>query len=282
MVLTGATGLKTFDQNMDSVIPNEQTLLQIQVPNPQNLAWDLVLNQEINRLAHGENLQRRLEEITAHLGHFDRVFVLGCGRSGTWLLMQLLSTLKDQDIVPQELPVEAFGLFATRTSRLLIKRHFLSYKTIQRIPPDVRIIYIVRHPYDVLTSHNPVTKRDYHIQPERWMEEIKALSLLMASGREHLKVVRYEDLVSNPVHMQAELAAFLGAEIAMSPEEISPSLKLGESTQIAMHGVRKIDTNSVGKYHRDPRKLEYLRSIRGQLGETLLWISATFDYDIGI
>ena len=114
------------------------------------------------------------------------------------------------------------------------------------------------------------------------MEEIKALSLLMASGREHVKVIRYEDLVSDPIRMQAELAVFLGAETVMSPEEISPSLKLGESTQIAMHGVRKIDTNSVGKYHRDPRKMEYLRSIREQLGETLLWISATFDYGIGI
>jgi hypothetical protein len=282
MVLTGVPRLKTFDQNMDSVIPNEETLLQIQVPNPQNLEWDLVFNQEIKRLSQGNNLQRRLEEITARLGQFDRVFVLGCGRSGTWLLMQLLSTLKDQDIVPKELPVEAFGLFATRTSRLLIKRHYLSYRSISRIPRDIRIIYIVRHPYDVLTSHNPITKRDYHIQPERWVEEMKALSLLMTSEREQHKIVRYEDLVSNPIRIQAELAAFLGAEIAMSPEEIAPSLRLDASTRIAMHGVRKIDTNSLGKYRGDPRKLEYLRSIRGELGETLSWVSSRFDYDIGI
>ena len=44
----------------------------------------------------------------------------------------------------------------------------------------------------------------------------------------------------------------------------------------------KIDTNSLGKYRRDPRKLEYLRSIRGELGETLSWVSSRFDYDIGI
>ena len=118
----------------------------------------MLFQHEIIRLAQDDNLEKRLAEITKLVGLFDRVFVIGCGRSGTWLLMQLLSTLKDQDIVPQELPVEAFGLFATRTSRLLIMRHFLAYQTIQRIPPEVRIIYIVRHPYDVLTSHNPLTK----------------------------------------------------------------------------------------------------------------------------
>jgi hypothetical protein len=103
------------------------TLLQIRLHNPENLAQrDLVLK-ELQWLSIGNNLQQRMEEMSSRNGSFDRVFVLGCGRSGTWLLMQLLSTLADQDIVPKELPVQAFGIFATRTSRLLIKRHFDSH-----------------------------------------------------------------------------------------------------------------------------------------------------------
>jgi hypothetical protein len=102
------------------------------------------------------------------------------------------------------------------------------------------------------------------------------------SGRGHLKIVRYEDLVSEPSRMQAELAAFLGAEIALAPNEVPPSLALDERTRIAMHGVRAIDMESVGKHRRDPAKLEYLRSIRGSLGDMLPWVSARFGYNITI
>ena len=49
-----------------------------------------------------------------------------------------------------------------------------------------------------------------------------------------------------------------------------------------MHGLRKIDARSVGKYKQDPEKVTYLQKIRPLLGETLDWVAATFGYETEI
>ena len=84
----------------------------------------------------------------------NRVYVMGCGRSGTWLLLALLSSLEDVCIIPKELGVEYFGVFSTKCSTLIIKRSFDAFLKVRGIPKDIEITYIIRHPFDVLTSQN--------------------------------------------------------------------------------------------------------------------------------
>jgi hypothetical protein len=47
-----------------------------------------------------------------------------------------------------------------------------------------------------------------------------------------------------------------------------------------MHGIRKIDVNSVNRHRDDPAKLDYLRRIRPRLGRLLQWVSESYNYDI--
>ena len=79
-----------------------------------------LINQELSALKNPAMLKSRLAKIDeAH--DFRRIYVMGCGRSGTWLLAGLFSTYADLEIVLRELSVEHFGLYATKKKVLLLK-----------------------------------------------------------------------------------------------------------------------------------------------------------------
>jgi hypothetical protein len=109
-------------------------------------------------------LQQRLAEID-NRKPLRRIYVMGCGLPVGGC--QVMTTFFDVDVVPRKLPVEYFGLLMTGYSVLVIKRDSDAYQWVQQMPANIEIVYIVRHPYDVLTSHLPRSGRTYHILPER-------------------------------------------------------------------------------------------------------------------
>lgn len=237
------------------------------------------LAEELSRLQEPDALIKRLTEID-QIKAFRRILVMGCGRSGTWLLTQIMSTFLDADVVCKELACEYFGLLTTSCSVLVLKRDHLAYQRIEKIPECIEIAYIIRHPFDVLTSHLPKSRRPYHILPDRWLGEMGALRHLTDSDRKLTKVVRYEDLVSRPVDAQEELGSFFSLRIGVPAEQLyTVSNNSAESTA---HRLRKIDSASIGKYRRDPEKIDYLRTIRPQLWQALEWVGQTYNYDLSL
>jgi hypothetical protein len=205
---------------------------------------------------------------------------MGCGRSGTWVLTHVMGTLAGADVVRQELDVAHFGLIVTRETALVIKRNAAAYKTIRTVPETIEIACIVRHPFDVLTSHLPGTGRLYHISPDRWLGEMDALRHLTDSRGMNAKIIRYEDLATDPVAGQSELAGFFRLGIGLPITElrtVSNNPSEGPS-----HRDRRLDPHSIHKHRRDAAKLKYLAEIRPALGETLDWVGATFGYDLSI
>lgn len=225
------------------------------------------------------NLTKRLQEFNAQK-KTNRIFVMGCGRSGTWLLTSIFSTFQSISIYPDEVHFALFGAAQCKTENLLLKRNERSYELVENIVEEIGIAYIVRHPFDVLTSRNPTTNRKYHIQPWRWLGEMEALRYLIDTQRPNTKILRYEDLVSNPDEQQAEIGAFFNLRIGASTAEIGITFNASPAAQSAMHGVRQIDSSSVGKYKQDPEKLAYIKSILPRLGRNLHWLAETFDYDV--
>ncbi|MFO1120819.1 MAG: hypothetical protein U1F47_00620 [Hyphomicrobiales bacterium] len=84
-----------------------------------------------------------------------RICVMGCGRSGTWLLTAVLSSFAGFDFGPEEVPLEYFGPVTTDRPVLVLRRDAMAHQRVEQIPDDIQIVFIVRHPFDVLTSHNP-------------------------------------------------------------------------------------------------------------------------------
>lgn len=209
-----------------------------------------------------------------------RIYVMGCGRSGTWLLTALFATFRGVEIFPDETTVETFASHVASEPVLVLKRDSTSYQTVESIPHDIAIAWIVRHPFDVLTSHNPTTGHKFHIQPHRWLGEMLALQYLMATARPNTTIVRYEDLVTRPAAIQSQIAAAYGLETEAGVDQIAMRYRPSDAADRAMHGLRPIDRDSLEKFRRDPEKLAYLRSILPRLGGTLQWVAETFGYDV--
>jgi hypothetical protein len=254
----------------------------IDLPNIANRPRNLVYRDELLRLKDPRQLARRLVEID-QIARFGRLYVMGCGRSGTWLLFAVLSTFTDIEIVPMELSIEHFGVFYTNHAFLGLKRDSTAYQLVENIPESISILYIIRHPFDVLTSHNPVVaERLYYMTPHRWLGEMLALQYIIDTRRPNTKIIRYEDLAHDPAQVQSEIGALYSLDVQHSIDHVDFTFKGPPEAIAAMHGLRKIDTKSVGKYRNDPEKIAYLRRLRPRLGRLLDWTAETFGYDVDL
>src|SRR5688572_3229556 len=113
-----------------------------------------------------------------------KLFIAGCGRSGTSLIRDLMNCFENTVVLMEQPYGEAnftfFNDSASAGENQVIKRSGDSWKTLASLPEDVELIYCVRHPFDTLTSAHPLTRdlRQFHITEERWMSEYKALQAL--------------------------------------------------------------------------------------------------------
>ncbi|MBS0251061.1 MAG: hypothetical protein JSR78_08350 [Proteobacteria bacterium] len=240
-----------------------------------------VKKRDVAAFADADALESRLERIDAHRP-IDRIFVMGCGRSGTWLLTGLMSTFKDTCVVAKEVPVELFAQLTTTGHTLVLKRNNISFERLSQIPVRIKIAYAIRHPFDVLTSHNPTSAHVYHIDVSRWLGEMSALRSAIEDGRRNFCIIRYEDLVTDAAGAQKKLADELGLEVGTPASELAAVFKPSGRAESAMHGLRGIDTRSLNKYKNDVGRIAYLKSIRPQLGETLDWVAERFGYDTAL
>ena len=211
-----------------------------------------------------------------------RIFVMGCGRSGTWLLTSLFSTMSDTQVVPIETTPFHFGLYTTNAKNLVMKRDNLSYLDIDKIPDCIGIAYIVRHPFDVLTSFNPNSEKKYHIDIDRWHGEMEAFRHLVDTKRPNAFIVRYEDLVMNASDIQIKIAQYFGLQIHSSVDNIVSTFCASPEAVLAMHGLREIDLASLYKFRKSIDRIRFLRKIRPRLGPILEWVSIKYNYDLEI
>jgi hypothetical protein len=253
----------------------------VKLHTKQNKPLQQVYEDEVLRLTQPALLKKRLHQID-QIRPFRRLYIMGCGRSGTWLLTAVMSTFDSLDVVAKELTFEYFGLLVTNQSMLVMKRDLYAYKRVELIPESVEIAYIVRHPFDVLTSYNPTVQRQYYITPDRWLGEMLALQYLVDTKRPNTKIIRYEDLVTQPAKVQADLADFFHLTISRSVDHVDSTFNASPEAIAAMHGLRKIDTSSINKYQTDGAKLDYLKQVRARLGRLLQWVGETYQYDIGL
>jgi hypothetical protein len=199
---------------------------------------------DVASFAADDALETRLDQID-RTRPIDRIFVMGCGRSGTWLLTGIMSTFDDTCVVAKEVPVELFAQLTTTGRTLVLKRNNVSYERFSQIPPRIKVAYAIRHPYDVLTSHNPTSAHTYHIDPKRWLGEMAALRGVIESGRKNVCIVRYEDMVTDADGVQKKLGDELGLTARTSVKDLATVFNPSGKAKSAMHGLRGIDTRSL-------------------------------------
>jgi hypothetical protein len=210
----------------------------------------------------------------------NRVFVMGCGRSGTWLLTGVMNTYQATKVLPYEVDIAYFGLVDCDEDTLVLKRAKRSYEKIESIPLSVAILYIVRHPYDVLTSHNPKSDSVYYIEPGRWLGEMMSLRWLIESKRPKTKIIRYEDLVTLPNETQLEIGEALNLQVERPAIDYCSVFNPAPQDELSMHGLRPPDISSIDRWRKDIDAMNYLSSIQLRLSDCLPWVATTFGYDV--
>jgi hypothetical protein len=147
------------------------------------------------------------------------VLLGGCARSGTTLLLSILSSHEDIFACPRE--YGAFGPLEKRDGILHLARVDRLYRCIlfNRVPAtakrwcektpinirrvsqidryfkgNFRLIQIIRDGRDVILSRHPLNASEYWVSPERWVNDV---SIGMEfSDHPNVYTVRYEDLIN--------------------------------------------------------------------------------------
>lgn len=195
-------------------------------------------------------------------GGVTRLHVVGCHRSGTTLITELIDygfaidgRADHEQALWEPVPARE-GIFLTKKppDTIRIRRAFL-------LDPDLFVVAMIRDPRGVITSRHPSFPDVYFSSFWRWEQYARAIEALQ--GHPRCEVVRYEDLVADPDAVQDRLAsafAFLrpGGRFSRFPHGAA----VHENAGISMRGIRAIDRGSLDRWRTElPRvKGEWLRN----------------------
>jgi len=198
-----------------------------------------------------------------------KIFITGCAKSGTTLLLRMCYAFKDTEVLYREgfdgheLPFNDFVGHKSENKFIIGKRHppaLLSNVLIPEfaeqaatvISQDIAIINVVRDGRDVVLSDGN------YVKPRRWIDTVKQRDKEVFGALIDLEV-RYEDLVRNPEKIQKQMEELFGLESAHSfakyPEyvedwvyewNVSVLGRAGKGND-SDYGKRKLSDKGVGK-----------------------------------
>ena len=147
-----------------------------------------------------------------------KIFIAGCGRSGTTLTGNLMRCFEGVYSHKREAPISLFDrLDDVKQPNLIVKRTSECCKSLHKLPTDIKLLYCVRHPFDTLTSSHRLTvdRRRFHITEDRWKREYRALHRLQKQQPDRpIFILRYEDLIKRPDVMQKKIAEHFALTVA--------------------------------------------------------------------
>ena len=184
------------------------------------------------------------------------IIIGGCGRSGTTLLLSMLSCHPHIYAINEETrafcpdgyahnpdlgsPFKLKKLYGyllrsaipDECTRWCEKtpRNVLYYEGILRyFGRNVRIINIVRDGRDVITSRHPSNLQKFWVTPERWVIDVTAGERY--ASHPQVKTIRYEDLINNYEKIIGSVCTFIGESFvdtflsypASAPVQLSPA-----------------------------------------------------------
>lgn len=209
------------------------------------------------------------------------IFIGGCGRSGTTLLLSLISTHPGIYAIPEETRAFAAGGYPPEEtidrslqpyidfiySRLIRggEQAFGSNRWCEKTPMNVhfisaifdyfgeeaQFINIVRDGRDVVTSRHPSDPESYYVSPNRWVRDVSA----GLEFEEHPRVltVRYEDLTDDYISTMRLVFKFLQVRFPVEVKNYPETSQFADSK--AWFGKAKpINVSSRGRWKKKCHK----------------------------
>lgn len=219
------------------------------------------------------------------------IVIGGCARSGTTLLLSVLSCHPEVNALADE--TRALSVAPVRMQRLEralrlhppLPRHrrwaektsknVTGFGLILDVLPEARLIHIVRDGRDVVTSRHPIQgRRAYYLPAERWIADVSAGLRYM--DHPSVLTVRYEDLVLDYERTVATICEHTG--LSMHPNfgdypttativrHQSWATQPGESSAVA----RQIGSEVIGRWRLPEHKAQVQTLTRKKAGRELL------------
>ena len=189
-----------------------------------------------------------------------RLHIVGCPRSGTTLLMELISTcFASAGYCEHEISVFApvpanDGPYFTKQPNDIKQLGHIFHRDSQ-----LHVIYMGRDPRAVITSKHRENPEQYFCNYRVWSECDRAAQAYL--GHPRFLALRYEDLIASADGLQASIAShfpFLQQLHLFS--EYHLHAKPSEASQRAMNGLRAINPQSLSKWREHlPRVAEQLQ-----------------------
>lgn len=133
---------------------------------------------------------------------------------------------------------------------------------------DLRVIFCVRDPRDVICSVHRLVPHDYFLgYKNQYFIDGKnqtislsnpGLKQVYAAWRgfaDKVLTVRYEDLVLRPETVQRAIYAHVDEQPKGDFSEFSESSKVSEKMVVALNGARQIDSKGVGIWRKHPQRV---------------------------
>lgn len=180
-----------------------------------------------------------------------RLHIVGCPRSGTTLLMELITTCFKSDgfcehemsifePLPQDLEA---GLYVTKQPNDIKQlNHIFEHDK------NLFVIYSGRDPRAVISSKHRESPNQYFCNYRVWSDCDRAAQRFQ--GHPRFMALRYEDLVEDADAVQRNIVnrfSFLQTRHLFS--EYSAFAQPSSASQRAMNGVREVNSDSLNKWH---------------------------------
>jgi len=189
----------------------------------------------------------------------QRLHIVGCPRSGTTLMMELMVTCFEKtDYCKHEMsifeePEDSPALFFSKQpSDIKFIEHVFSKD------PNLFVLYMVRDPRSVITSIHRSRPDEYFCNYRAW--KACAVAAERFEGQPRFCKIRYEDLVHAPDVIQAELQEKFPFLIKIHDfSEYEKKARPSRDAVKAMSGLRAVDSSRIVGWH------EHLPRVKAEL-----------------
>jgi Sulfotransferase family len=125
--------------------------------------------------------------------------------------------------------------------------------------PNLRVIWMLRNPLDVLTSTHINKPGEFYVTPERLIQSLELYRQFRNESQ--VLTMHYEDLVSDPNAVQREIAKAFNLEPLRDFTEAHKFFPHFAENIRAMHSIRPVDSGSLDKWKKNPAHAEYLKKV---------------------
>jgi hypothetical protein len=209
------------------------------------------------------------------------IYIQGCARSGNTLIRELCgAAFRDVTMVKltkdtaecslahlagllEQSPGDTKVLVASRNyeNSLAMDRDLL------RAHPDIKVLWMLRDPRDILTSIHDNQPDKYYVSPERLIKSLQLYAQFKVEPQ--VLTVRYEELVTHPDVMQVKISEHCGLAPSRNFVDAYKFFPKFHENVRAMHSIRPIDTNSLQKWRHNPAHRDYLKQLLASHGEII-------------